>query len=136
MAGTFSLLYTQAFSSAATITVTHALDRVQVAVIVRVGNESRNDLISSVAPDPADPRNATIVTLASAQTGDVLVLDSDYVFAAIPTPENAAALSGGTALTADLADAAGDLLVATAADTVARLAVGTDTHVLTADSAE
>jgi hypothetical protein len=35
-----------------------------------------------------------------------------------------------------LADAKGDLLVASAADTVARLAVGTNDHVLTADSAE
>ena len=35
-----------------------------------------------------------------------------------------------------IADAKGDLIVATANDTVARLAVGTNTHVLTADSAE
>jgi hypothetical protein len=35
-----------------------------------------------------------------------------------------------------LVDAKGDLLVATAADTVARLAVGTNGHVLTADSAQ
>jgi hypothetical protein len=41
-----------------------------------------------------------------------------------------------TLLNATLTDAKGDLLVATAADTVTRLAVGTNTHVLTADSAE
>lgn len=35
-----------------------------------------------------------------------------------------------------LVDAKGDLIVATGADTVARVAVGTNTHVLTADSAE
>lgn len=41
---------------------------------------------------------------------------------------------GGIAAT--LVDAKGDLIVASAADTVARLAVGTNGHVLTADSAE
>ena len=36
----------------------------------------------------------------------------------------------------DIVDVKGDLIVATAADAVARLAAGTDTHVLTADSTE
>lgn len=39
-------------------------------------------------------------------------------------------------VTKALVDAKGDLLVASAADTIARLAVGTNGHVLTADSAE
>lgn len=42
----------------------------------------------------------------------------------------------GTAVQPTLADAKGDLIVATAADTLARLGVGTNGHVLTADSAE
>ena len=44
--------------------------------------------------------------------------------------------TGGSALTGDLADAKGDLLVASAADAFARLPVGADALVLTADSAE
>ncbi len=44
--------------------------------------------------------------------------------------------TGGSALTGDLADAQGDLLVASAADAFARLPVGADALVLTADSAE
>lgn len=46
----------------------------------------------------------------------------------------AAAAGGGIAAT--LLDAKGDLIVASAADTAARLAVGTNGHVLTADSGE
>lgn len=44
--------------------------------------------------------------------------------------------SGGSGIAETLLDAKGDLIVASAADTAARLAVGTDGHVLTADSGE
>jgi hypothetical protein len=42
----------------------------------------------------------------------------------------------GSGIAATIVDAKGDLIAATAADTVARLAIGTNGHVLTADSAE
>ena len=101
MAGTFYSLFSVAFVSTATVTVTHNLDRVQVAVLVRVGNEARNDLVESVVPSPADPRNVVVVTLASAQSGAVLVLDTDYIFANIPTPEVAS--RGGSTIHTNVA---------------------------------
>jgi len=104
MAGQFELLFSVDFSSSASITVTHSLDRLQVAVIVRIGDVSRNDLITTVTPLDSDPRNAVVVTLDSAQTGRILVVDTDYVFANIPSSENAGVLSGGAALTTDVYD--------------------------------
>jgi hypothetical protein len=136
MAGNFDKLFSQDFTAATTVTVVHGLDRLQVAVVARIGNIARNDLIESVCPDPADPRNGVIVTFAVAQTGSILLLGTDHVYSNSPSPENAAVLSGGTAMTQAVVDAKGDVLVATADNVISRLPVGTDTHVLTADSAE
>ena len=198
MAGNFTVLAQAIFTNKTTFTVTHNLDRLQIGVLVRIGDVARNDLIESVTPDPANPRRGTVITLTSQQSGIAVFVDTDFVFEAIPTPENTAVLSGGVAMTADvydptaiaaspfaranhtgnqlaatisdfdaevgnnaavtantaklsadaanvatagavmatLADAKGDLFVATANDTVTRLPVGTDTHVLTLDSAE
>jgi len=104
MAGSFYKLFEQSFTSTTSVTVVHGLDRLQVAVSVRIGNVARNDLIESAYPNPTDPRNEVIVTFASAQTGNIVVIDTDYVFSAIPTPENTAVLSGGTAMTANVYD--------------------------------
>ena len=101
MAGSFDSLFQTTFASTATVTVTHNLDRLQVAVLVRVGNEARNDLIESVVPSTSDPRNEVVVTLSSAQSGQVIVLDTDYIFANIPTPE--AASRGGSTVHTNVA---------------------------------
>lgn len=99
MAGSFRALFTSSFTNQTTFTVTHNLNRLQVAVLVRVGDEARNDLVTSIAPDPTNPRNEIVVTLDSQQSGSVILLDTDYIFANMPTPENTAILSGGDALT-------------------------------------
>ena len=50
MAGQFELLFSVNFSAVSTITVTHNLDRLQVGVIVRIGNVARNDLLTIITP--------------------------------------------------------------------------------------
>lgn len=93
MAGQFELLYVQGFSSVSSVTVTHNLDRLQVGVIARIGNTSRNDLIYSITPSISDPRNEVVVTFVGTQSGEILISDTDYTFANIPTPEDAAQVS-------------------------------------------
>ena len=115
MAGNFTALFQTSFTNQTTFTVTHNLDRLQIGVLIRIGNVARNDLIESVAPDPANPRRGTIITLVSQQSGIVVFVDTDFVFESIPTPENTAVLSGGTAMTADVYDP-----TTVAADTFAR----------------
>ncbi|NRA75123.1 MAG: hypothetical protein HRU16_04210 [Planctomycetes bacterium] len=95
MAGQFYPLFSVPFVGVSTITVTHNLGRMQVGVIIRVGDEARNDMLVSVAPSVADPRNEVVVVLASSQTGEVLVFDTDYVFANMPSPEDAASIADG-----------------------------------------
>jgi|APSaa5957512535_1039671.scaffolds.fasta_scaffold04727_2 hypothetical protein len=104
MAGNFTILAQATFTNQTTFTVTHNLDRLQIGVLVRIGDVARNDLIESVAPDPANPRRGTVITLTSQQSGIVVFVDTDFVFEAIPTPENTAVLSGGTAMTANVYD--------------------------------
>ncbi len=104
MAGNFIKLFSQDFTAVTTVTVVHGLDRVQVAIVARIGNVARNDLVESVGPDPSDPRNAVIVTFATAQTGNIILMDTDHVYSNSPSPETSAVLSGGTAMTANVYD--------------------------------
>lgn len=72
---------------------------------------------------------ATTVTPAAYTSADITVDAQGRVTAA-------ANGSGGSGIPATIVDAKGDLIAATAADTVARLGVGTNGQILTADSAE
>ena len=92
MAGSFVALYRQEFTSVSTITVTHNLDRVICAVRVNIDSTIRNDLVQSIYPSMSDPRNELIVTLKSTNTGIIQIVDSDYIWGSLPTPEGAAAL--------------------------------------------
>ena len=92
MAGSFIELYSQEFTSTSTITVAHNLDRVICAVRVSVDATIRNDLVQSVTPSASDPRNELVVVLKGAETGVIQIVDSDYIWGSLPTPEGAAAL--------------------------------------------
>lgn len=80
------------------------------------------------APGPTGPTGATGPEALAVQSSepastDVLWLDTD-------------AVSSNSSLSSTIVDAKGDLIVGTADDTVARLAVGTNDYILVADSAE
>ena len=92
MAGTFDLLYSQSFTATDTISVNHGQNRYQVGIIVSISGEVRNDLLEEITLDSGDPRNTLTITLSSPQTGIVKIVDSDYSWANMPTPEESAEL--------------------------------------------
>jgi len=92
MAGGVNALYSQSFTSTDTISVTHNLDRVVYAVRVIIGNVVRNDLVQTTTPSVSDPRNIAEVVLTSSQSGTIQILDSDYIWGTLSSPEGAAAL--------------------------------------------
>jgi hypothetical protein len=80
--------------------------------------------------DTVDAHDASAISFAP--TGTIAATDVQAAIAEVAS--EAASLSG--AIPASMVDAKGDLLVATAADTVARLPVGTNGYVLTAASGQ
>ena len=93
MAGAFDLLYSQSFTATDTISVNHGQNRYQVGVIVSISGKVRNDLLEKITYDQADPRNTLTIVLSSAQTGIIKIVDSDYSWANMPTPEESVEVS-------------------------------------------
>jgi hypothetical protein len=86
MAGVFLVLGDYSFTSTNTIEITHNLNRVNFIAKVLVDSENRADLIDSIEFDDDDPRNKIIITLASSQTGKVVLFDADAVSVGNVTP--------------------------------------------------
>ena len=99
--------------------------------------------VTGTSPIASSGGTTPAISIADATTavkGAVQLTDStsstSTTTAATPNSVKSAYDLAAAAVPKSLVDLKGDLIAATAADTVARLAVGTDTYVLTADSAE
>ena len=99
--------------------------------------------VTGTSPIASSGGATPVISIAAATTavvGAVQLSDStsttSSVLAATPTAVKSAYDLADAAVPKSIVDLKGDLIAATAADTVARLPVGTNTYVLTADSAE
>lgn len=112
----------------------------------RIAVGSANTVLKSNGTDPSwglvvtaniTDANVTTAKIADSNVTTAKIADSNVTTAKIADGNvTAAKLAATAAIQPTIVDAKGDLIVATAADTVARVAVGTNGHVLTADSAE
>jgi hypothetical protein len=105
-----------------------------------VGSNGQTLTANSATATGLEWQTPSIAAASTSAAGSVQLSDStnttSSVLAATPTAVKSAYDLAGAAVPKSIVDVKGDLIAATAADTVARLPVGTDTHVLTADSAE
>jgi len=94
MAGVYSVLFEQSFSSTDTIDVTHNLNLYYASARVIIEGNERNDLIQNINADSTSPRDKLIVKLLSAQTGVIQILSSDVPSSTSASPEESVALRG------------------------------------------
>lgn len=92
----FSQLYEQNFELTDTIVVTHNLNRLQTAVRVICDGICKNEYIRCIDISQDNPRNEFTVLLDQPLEGKVVIIDSNYVFSNIGTPEESAALTANT----------------------------------------
>jgi hypothetical protein len=103
------------------------------------GTHSGSAHTDFIAKALVDAKGDLIVATAADTVARLAVGTNDHVLTADSTQASGvkwAAAPSGSGIPATLLDAKGDLIVASAADTAARLAVGTNGQVLTADSGE
>ncbi len=105
MAGQIYELTSMSFVGTDTVNFVHNLDREQVGVMVIVDGAQQNANITAVELDAADPRNALTVSLNAPMSGNLVLVDTDYIFSAIPTPAEKAALQTSVWFGSDYASA-------------------------------
>jgi hypothetical protein len=109
------------------------------AAATSASNASTSASTATTQATNAATSASTASTQASNASSSASAAASSATAAAASATEAAgyaAAVNPSSFIAKSIVDAKGDLIVATGSDTVARVAVGTNTHVLTADSAE
>lgn len=118
-------------------TATVDTNTTQIATTAYVVGQGYVKTANAIAPSTIDAKGDLLVGSADNTVTRLAVGTNDYVLVADSSTGTGlkwAAASGGSGIPATIVDAKGDIIVATSADTVSRLAVGTNDYVLTADS--
>ena len=110
----------------------------QAAATSASGASTSAGTATTQATNAASSASAAATSASNASSSATAAANSATASAASATEAAgyAASVNPSSFIAKSIVDVKGDLIVATANDTVARLAVGTNTHVLTADSAE